>query len=177
MPAVTKSLAVLLPALALLGACTSTTYRTPSDTVIVTPPPAPVLTGALGAPAGPTIVPPMSGSTVPPIAPTMPMRLSAAEISATLAGNTAQGVAADGRPYAAYFSPGGVERFRQGEFADYGSWRVLPDGRFCSTLARLSHAGQECYVMYRAGNTLTFDRPDGVAVGSVTVVAGNPLNL
>jgi hypothetical protein len=137
MPA--KSLAVLLPAIALLTACYSSSSYPPRSTVVEVPPSKtvvvapPTLPGALGAPATTTTSPPLSGSSVPVMS-SPPLRLSAGEVSAALAGNTAQGVSANGLPYAAYFSPGGEERFREGEFTDYGNWYVLPDGRLCSTL-------------------------------------------
>jgi hypothetical protein len=179
MPA--KALAVLLPAIALLTGCYSSSSYPPRSTVVEVPPSKtvvvapPALPGALGASATTATSPPLSGSSVPVSSP--PVRLSASEVSATLAGNTAQGVSANGLPYATYFAPGGRERFREGEFTDYGTWYVLTDGRLCSTLTRLSGGTQECYVMYRSGNMLTFDQPDGVPVGSVTVTAGNTLSL
>jgi hypothetical protein len=165
-----KSLVAILPALALLAACTTQASR-PNDVVIVAPP---ALPGALGAPVAPGTEPPMAGSTVPP---NTPMRLSAAEISATLSNNTVQGVSANGLGYASFFTATGEERFREGSFNDTGTWRVLPDGRFCSTLTRLSGNAEECYILYRSGTTLTFQRPDGITVGNVTVVAGDPLSL
>lgn len=172
MPAASKLL-LLVPALALLAACESAPYH-PGHAVSAAPPPPPNLTGALGAPLAPAVTMPMAGSTVPP---GTPMRLSATEISTMLANNTAQGVTTDGQPYAAFFSADGQERFREGNFADAGSWRVLPDGRFCSLLPRLSGNAEECYIMYRSGNAITFQRPDGLTVGSVNVVPGNPLGI
>jgi len=172
---------ILLPALALAAACASSqTHVAPAATS--SPPP---LTGALGAPIAPAPLPtdatraplPLSGgSTAPaPVAmPGAPTRMSAAEIAAALSNNTAQGITTEGASYALYFVGDGQERFRQGGFSDVGTWRVLPDGRFCSTLVRVSSDNQQCYIMYRSGQNITFQRPDGVTVGSVTVVPGNP---
>lgn len=167
----------LLPALVLLAACEAAPYH-PGHAVSAAPPPPPPpnLTGALGTPLAPAATMPLAGSSVP-VVPGAPMRLSADEIAAAFTNNTAQGVAADGQPYAAYFTADGQERFRAGAFTDVGTWRVLPDGRFCSALTRLGGGGEECYIMYRSGNAITFQRPDGVTVGSVTVVAGDPLSL
>lgn len=175
MSALTKPLALLLPALALLAACEPAPYH-PGEAASLPPPP-PALPGALGVPVAGTEVP-YSGGTVPPVVvPTAPMRLSATDIAATLSNNTAQGVSSNGRAYAAYFSPDGRERFREGAFTDVGSWRVLPDGQFCSTLVQVSANAEQCYVMYRSGNTITYQRPDGVTIGTVTVVPGNPQGL
>jgi len=172
-----KLMPLALPALALLAACATAPYP-PAQTVAVVapPPPPPSLTGALGAPLAPATTTALSGSSVP-VTPGAPMRMSAAEISTAFADNTAQGTTANGLPYAIFFTPDGTERFRQGDFTDIGTWRVLPDGRFCSSLTRLSGNAEECYVMYRSANTITFERRDGVSVGSINLLPGNPLSL
>ena len=177
MPAVPKSLLLMmLPVLALVAACEPAPYH-PGEAVSAAPPP-PALPGALGVPvAGDTAMPYSGGTVAPGIAPATPMRLSATDIAATLANNTAEGVSSNGLAYAAYFSPEGRERFREGTFSDVGTWRVLPDGRFCSTLVRVSGNVEQCYVMYRSGNAVTYQRPDGVTIGTVTVVPGNPQGL
>jgi hypothetical protein len=174
---------MLLPALA-LAACASPETRVAPAASSVPPP----LTGALGAPIAPQPLPttatstpmPLSGgSTAPaPVAmPGAPTRMSAAEIAAALSNNTAEGMTTEGASYALYFVGDGQERFRQGGFTDTGTWRVLPDGRFCSSLARVSSDNQQCYIMYRNGQTITFQRPDGVTIGNVTVLPGNPERL
>ena len=180
MRAASNSVIMLLPVLALLAACEPAPYH-PADTVAAVPPTtavqlAPALTGALGAPLSPGATVPLAGSSVP-VVPGTPLRMTASEVAATFTNNTAQGVTADGLSYAAYFAPTGQERFRQGAFADIGTWRVLPDGRFCTALVQLSGNIEQCYIMYRNGNNVTFQRADGVTVGSVSVVAGDPLNL
>jgi hypothetical protein len=186
MPTLSRSL-MLLPALALLAACASPETRV-APAATSSPPSPPPLTGALGAPIAPAPLPPdatktpmplSGGTTAPaPVAmPGAPNRLSAGEIAAALSNNTAQGLTTDGAPYSLYFSGDGQERFRQGDFSDAGTWRVLPDGRFCSALVRVSNDNQQCYIMYRSGQTITFQRPDGVTVGNVTVVPGNPDHL
>jgi hypothetical protein len=134
--------------------------------------PPPDLSGALGAPITTPAAPPLSGGSVA-VLPATPMRMSGREIAATLSSNTAQGYAANGLPYAVYFDPSGQERFREGTFSDIGTWRVLADGRFCSALVRLAGDGEQCYIMYRSGASVIFQRPDGVTLGNVTVVAGN----
>jgi hypothetical protein len=177
MPVAAKPL-MLLPVLALIAGCNPHPYSHDTVAVAPTPPPPPALPGALGVPAAPGYIAPLSGSTVAPgVAPTTPVRMSATEVAGTLANNTAEGVATNGLPYAAYFTADGHERFREGNFTDIGTWRVLPDGRFCSALVQLSTNTEECYVMYRVGNNLTFERPDGTTVGNVTVVRGNPQGL
>lgn len=176
-----KPVMLLLPVLAVVAACHSSPDQ-PAVAGSAGSSPPPVLTGALGvpiapAPAGTTAL--SGGSTAPaPVAmPGAPTRMSADEIVAAFSNHTAQGITTDGAPYAVYFSGGGQERFRQGGFNDIGTWRVLPDGRFCSSLARVSSGNQQCYIMLRSGQTITFERPDGVIVGSVTVRPGNPANL
>jgi hypothetical protein len=175
MRAAPKFAVMILPVFALLAACNPSPYH-PGETAANVPPPPPALPGALGAPLAPGATVPLAGSSMP-VVPGTPVRMTASEIAATFSNNTAEGVTADGLNYAAYFAPTGQERFRQGAFADIGSWRVLPDGRLCTALVRLSGNVEQCYLMYRNGNTVTFQRPDGVTVGSVTVVPGDPLNL
>lgn len=179
---------MLLPALALVAACASPERRSEpaaSSTTTAVPPP---LAGALGAPIAPapppteatsTPLPLSGGSTAPaPVAmPGAPTRMSANEITSALSNNTAQGATTAGVPYSVYFSGDGKERFHQGDFNDVGTWRVMPDGRFCSSLARISSDNQECYIMYRNGETIRFQRPDGTDVGRVSVVPGNPEHL
>lgn len=176
MPGPSKLLVMLLPAVGLLAACASD-----YPTVVTLPPSPPVENGALGAPIDPLAQRPLSGGTIAPAPmamPAAPMRLSANEIAAVLANNTAEGLNANGQPYAVYFAGTGQERFRQGSFTDAGSWRVMPDGRLCSSLAQLSASNQECYILYRTGvNNVAFQRPDGTTVGTVTVIPGNPQNL
>src|SRR6185437_864472 len=177
MPAISKLLPVL-PALVLLAACEAAPYH-PGHAVSAAPPPPPPppnMTGALGVPLAPAATMPMSGGSVP-VVPGAPMRLSAADVSAAFANNTAQGYTTQGLPYAAYFAADGQERFREGGYSDTGTWRVLPDGRFCSSLSRFGGGGEECYIMYRSGNAISFQRADGVTVGSVRMLAGDPLNL
>lgn len=177
MSALSKSL-MLLPALALLAACEPAPYH-PTQAVSVSPTP-PALPGALGAPIAPAATAPLSGGTVAPppgVAPNVPVRMSANDIVAMLANNTAEGVTTNGLPYAVYFAANGQQRFREGNFTDAGTWHVLPDGRFCSALVRVGSNVEQCYVMYRTGNVITFQRPDGVTVGNVNVVGGNPQGL
>jgi hypothetical protein len=174
---------LLLPALVLLAACASRETRIATPAASSVPSSPPPLTGALGAPIAP--VPQsadgsqFSGSTAPaPVAmPGAPTRMSANEITAALSNNTAEGVTTEGLPYTIYFSGDGHERFRQAGFGDNGTWRVMPDGRLCSSLARVSDGTQQCYIMYKSGETLTFQSPEGVTVGNVTMVPGNPKRL
>ena len=180
---------LLLPALALLAACASRETRVATPAASSVPrasPSSPRLTGALGAPIAP--LPPtarasdgtqFSGTTSPaPVAmPGAPTRMSANEITSALSNNTASGVTTEGLPYEIYFSGDGKERFRQANFADNGTWRVLPDGRLCTSLARVSDDTQQCYVLYKSGQTVTFESPEGVTVGNVTLIPGNPKRL
>ena len=169
-----KWLALALPVVA--AACNPSPYRVGGPPPQATEPP--VATGALGAPYASGTAVASSGSTTAPIAnPSAPMRMSASDIAATLSNNTASGMTTNGQPYAIYFAGNGQERFREGAFNDAGTWRVLPDGRLCSALVRLSANNEQCYIMYRTGNTLSFQAPDGVGVGSVAVTPGNPQNL
>jgi hypothetical protein len=175
MPAPLKPVVLLLPVLA-LAACAE-----PAGPTIVTqpsPPPPPMLNGALGAPIAPETA--MSGSSTPlgPVAmPGAPERMSASDITTAFINNTAQGVTTNGLPYSMYFTADGREHFKQGAYRDTGTWHVLPDGRFCSTMTQVSDGTQQCYFMYRSGNTVNFQRPDGVTVGSVNVIAGDPQGL
>jgi hypothetical protein len=114
----------------------------------------------------------LSGSSVGPTG-----RLTAAEVRTLIAGNTAAGVATNGQPYFAFFRRSGGVEFRQANLVDSGSWRVLPDGRICSTLTRINSGTEECYSLYRNGTNVDFHRPDGNRIGTFTVEAGDPQNL
>jgi hypothetical protein len=105
------------------------------------------------------------------------LRLTAAEVRVLIAGNTAAGIAANGQPYYAYFRPDGAVEFRQADLSDSGSWRVMPDGRICSTLTRINAGAEQCYSLYRNGTNVDYHRPDGNRVGTFTVEAGDPQNL
>jgi hypothetical protein len=105
------------------------------------------------------------------------MRLSAAEVGTLIPGNTAAGIAANGQPYYAFFRRTGGVEFRQATIVDSGFWRILPDGRICSTLTRTNNGAEECYSLYRNGTNVDYHRPDGNPLGTFTVEAGNPQNL
>lgn len=177
-----KRVLALLPGLAALAACGS---ETPPQTavvapppVIVQPPPSVIVPGTVLTPAPGVAVPPTSGiagTTATPAA--TPARLGTDEIAKLLAGNTATGIASDGRAYAAYFLPDGRVLFRTGATADSGTWRATSDGRLCSSLARIDRGAEQCYSLYRAGSGYRFDRPDGNQIGAFQVVAGNPQSL
>ena len=168
-------------ALIALGACAdtvptgstnqpSTVAAAPPPSTVVVPPPA-VATPPVAAQP----VVPGSGTTTAPAV--VPARLAPAEIAAVLADNTVTGVAANGRPYFAYFARDGRLKFRQDEYRDGGSWRIASDGRLCSTLTRINAGVEECYSIYRNGADFRYDRPDGNPVGTFAVQPGNPQNL
>jgi hypothetical protein len=149
-----------LPALA-LAAC----YSAPPRTVTVQAPPSPVVV----APA-----PVYSGSSYAPRAP-VPLTASAAQ--QLLANNTAVGLTDDGTPFDVYFGANGAARFRLRAVADGGTWRVLPDGTLCSPLSRVAQSADSCYTLSQDGDVILYRRPDGVAMGSIRVVTGNPRDL
>jgi hypothetical protein len=64
---------------------------------------------------------------------------------------------------------------RRGGVVETGTWRVMPDGEICSV--RTSAPTEQCYRLWREGNLIRFDRPDGTPIGSVTVLPGNPTAL
>jgi hypothetical protein len=164
MRAICRPLLFVLPAA--LAACV-TSAPPPPPVVVTTPPQRAVIV------TPPPVV--YSGSSM--AAPAAAMRLSAPEIQSLLANNTAVGVGATGVPYDVYFAGNGVAHFREPGLADTGSWRVLPDGNLCSTLPHVAQGVEHCYTVARYGNVILYQRPDGVAEGSIRVVTGNPLDL
>jgi len=178
-----------IAALLALGACASNdalprNSQAAVPTAVVTAPPPvipPQYVTAGGIVTAPVASPPtavvvangVSGSSVG----TPGSRLTAAEVRALMTGNTAAGVAANGQPYFAFFRRGGGVEFRQANLLDSGSWRILPDGRICSTLTRINSGAEECYSLYRNGTNVDFHRPDGNRIGTFTVEAGDPQNL
>src|ERR1700747_2184627 len=100
--------------------------------------------------------------------------MSSADVKSLLVNNTATGVARNGETYYAWFGPSGQIHYEQGAARDTGTWRILRDGSVCSLMTRRQDKGEQCYSLYRSGNVLTFDQPDGTTVGSFSVLAGNP---
>jgi hypothetical protein len=135
----------------------------------------PVGTSLVTVPGTVTYVPTQTASMMPVTA--LPARLSNAEVSMLLAGNTANGIASNGQPYYLYFMQDGRVRFREGDFNDSGSWRVSPDGMLCTSMTKTNVGVQQCYQLYRDGTNVSFTRPDGARVGGFTVLAGDPQNL
>lgn len=178
--------------LMLVAACTTRTETLPPSTAPALVPGTPVVTTApvvttvppgtvIAAPpvaATPVIPPaPGAGTSATPLA--TPVRLTPSETTSLVAGNTVTGIAADGQPYYAWFGPGGQLRFRQGTFVDTGTWRVGPDGRFCTSMTKTNGGAEECYYLYRT-NTATavrFDRLNGTTAGTFSVLPGNPQAL
>lgn len=107
---------------------------------------------------------------------TLPPRLSSGEIMSLLSGNTASGVASNGQPYYVRFARDGRLRFREGDFNDYGSWRVTSDNQLCSRMERTNTGIEQCYSLYRDGTNVSFER-GGTRAGSFTVLSGDPMNL
>jgi hypothetical protein len=172
--------------LALVAGCTAARTDTiPPSTAPALAPGTSVVT--TGTPASAIATPPPAAAPVVPAAPgagtsTMPGgpgRMTASETATLVAGNTATGVAADGKAYFAWFAPGGQLRFRQGDFADSGTWRVGPDGSFCTSMARTNGGAEECYYLSRTGSAtaVRFERLDGTPVGTFSVLPGNPQAL
>jgi hypothetical protein len=143
----------------------------PPGTVIATPP-------AAAVPVAPiTPVVPGVGTSAAPLA--APGRITSTEITTLVGGNTITGVAANGEPYYAWFAPGGQLRFRQGTFIDGGTWRIGPDGRFCTAMTKVNGGLEECYFLYRTPSVtaVRFDRLDGTPGGTFSVLPGNPQAL
>jgi hypothetical protein len=169
MSASPRVLFVALPAFAVLAACDS------SPTLTAPPPDSPSMPMTSGVSAANSgMMTELSGSTTPP---SQPIRLTSVDIQSMLVNNTATGTAGNGETYYAWFGPTGQIRFEQGTLRDTGTWRTLPDGRLCSLMTRHQADGEECYSLYRSGDALTYDRPDGSPIGNFAVLAGNPRDL
>jgi Protein of unknown function (DUF995) len=161
------------PAPTVPAAPTMTMQLPVTGPAIATPPvaAAPVYpaTGSVTAPpaaAGVVAVPASGG----------PMAVN--DILATLTNNTVSGVAGNGQSYYAWYGQGGRLRFRQGSNVDSGTWIVTADGRLCSVLSHAAGGNEACYKLYRdSGGAYRFATADGTAIGTFTVLAGNPQNL
>jgi hypothetical protein len=178
--------------LTLVAACTTQTDTIPASSAPVLAPGTPVVSTApvvTTVPPGTVIaMPPVASTPVVPVAPgvgtsAMPLaapgRITPSEIGNLVAGNTVTGVAANGQPYYDWFAPGGQLRFRQGTFVDTGTWRVGPDGRFCTSMSKINGGMEECYYLYRTTTptSVRFDRLDGTTAGTFSVLPGNPQAL
>lgn len=177
MRSIVRSLLLTVPAACLLAGCSYLGLGRSQPNVAAAPPPPPVATsGALIAPQGSPATAASGSSTAPVVAPGSAIRLSANDSLALLSNNTAIGLTETGIPYTVYFAGDGAARFREETMADTGTWHVLPDGQVCSRLPRISGA-ETCYILSRYGDVIMFQSPDGLAVGSVRIVAGNPQAL
>jgi hypothetical protein len=168
------ALCFALPVLA-LAACSSDSPRTAQQGSSYATPVSPTVT---------PIQPPSSsaqatapGAIAGTSTPGGPTKMTPTEIQSMLANNTATGVSRSGSAYYAWFSPSGQVRFVEGEVRDTGTWRILPDGQLCTQMARLNAGQDQCYSIYREGQVLTYDRPDGTTIGTFSVLSGNPQNL
>ena len=181
-----RPLMSVLPALGLLAACSylrdpfvSAPPRPPPQPMPLAQAPTPAINGAFLAPQGMVAAPVYSGSSsaAPAATPGTAIRLQASDTLALLANNTAVGLTDAGVPYLVYFANNGVAHFREENLVDSGTWRVLPDGTVCSRLPRVAQGAESCYSLSRYGDVILYHRPDGLAMGSIRVVSGNPQNL
>jgi hypothetical protein len=190
MPAIPRTLLSLLPVIGALAGCSWLPFGHHEQAAAVAPPaPQAAINGAMIAPltapgSAATGAPVYSGSSSAPAAPPRAaagagagLRLTASEALALLANNTAIGLTDAGVPYMVYFGNDGAAHFREDTLADTGTWRVLPDGQVCSELSSISHGAETCFALARYGDVILYQRPDGLALGSIRVVAGNPQNL
>jgi hypothetical protein len=134
-------------------------------------------TGALGGAPAYAVASVAAAPAAVVVAPVAPYRMSAADVLASLTNNTASGIGTTGTAYYVYFLPDGRQRFRQGYFTDVGSWRVLPDGSFCTRLTQINAGAEQCYTLYRNGSGISFQYLNGAPAGSFTVLAGDPQGL
>jgi glucose/arabinose dehydrogenase len=148
---------------------------TSTGTVVSLPPGTSVVTTTTtpGMAPGVTYVPMQSASIVPGAG--LPARLSGGEILSLMSDNTASGVATNGQLYYVYFLRDGRIRFREGEFRDTGSWRVVND-QLCSTMTKTNPGIEQCYTLNRDGTNVSYER-GGARIGSFTVLSGDPQNL
>jgi hypothetical protein len=142
---------------------------------VIPAPPATAVPATPGAHATATV--PGSGTSTMPLA--APDRISPTDTAGIVSGNTVTGIASDGQPYYAWFAPNGQLRFRQGTFIDAGTWRIGPDGRFCTAMTKINGGIEECYLLYRTTTptAIRFDRLDGTTAGTFSVLPGNPQAL
>ena len=174
MHSLTRALCFSLPVIALLAGCSSESST-------------PTQQGSSYTPVSPTVtpLPPPSGSSQPTApgaaagtsTPGSAVKMTPTEIQTMLANNTATGASAAGNTYYAWFGPAGQVHFVEGTVRDTGTWRVLPDGQLCTQMARLNNGEDQCYTIYREGQVLNYDRPDGIKIGTFSVISGNPQNL
>ncbi len=165
MPTPSKWL-MFAPALGLMAACSSNTPAYPP--VSVAPPAATVPATPSALDTGTSGI---AGTTARPLA------LTPTQIANTISNNTLTGIARNGVPYSIYFTSDGRQRFQQGNIRDAGTWHVTADGRFCWTFNKVSSGREECYVLYRSGDTITLQTPDGSASDTARLLTGNPEHI
>jgi hypothetical protein len=103
-------------------------------------------------------------------------KLSAAQVTQALVGNTAVGRTAAGDDFAVYDGANGTAKIQMVKYNDVGTYRITEDGMWC--VKWKAFAGQEsCAVIYRNGDTYQSVLPDGSLVSTYTIVPGNPRNL
>jgi len=101
-----------------------------------------------------------------------PRGMSQSEFQDLLTGNTIVGEWS-GRPYRQFFEPDGDTYFlEKGSRPTYGSWRIDPDGRYCSKWPPFG--GWTCYRVERDGDALRWHTESG-DVNPATVLQGRQM--
>jgi hypothetical protein len=101
-------------------------------------------------------------------------QLNGPQIAAEIVGNTGTGPrTATNAPYSMYVAPDGTLVSRIYQRTDTGTWRITPDGLFCTTW-RVDFDGREvCHDVHKAGVVVQLHSP--TALEELTFVPGNHL--
>jgi hypothetical protein len=180
-----------LAALLALGACADTiptrsrAVATTEPTVSAAPAATTTTTVVTTAPASSPYASPFAGSTAQTSSSTTTTtttvltstQLSANEAVTLLSGNTATGMASNGQTYFMLFRNDRQLRFRENQYRDRGDWHVALDGQLCTTLRVVDVGVENCYALYRNGNTIDFGGRDGNRLGTFSVLQGDPQNI
>ncbi len=104
------------------------------------------------------------------------VRLTADQIRQQLIDHTLSGVIG-GLPFELYSASDGTQKVKMTKFNDTGTWRIIADGHWCRTW-KVAYGGKEdCFTVYKNGETYHSVTPEGAARSSYTAKPGNPDHL
>ncbi len=79
--------------------------------------------------------------------------------------------------YIAYIAPNGTITSKSGAIIDHDTWRIKPDGHFCTKYHVFNYGQEMCAVQYLSGNDVYAVQDGNLVNVSHKRVPGNPEHL
>jgi|SRR5579872_1216866 len=91
--------------------------------------------------------------------------LTGEQITSALSGRVTTGYQDSGSPYRITYQADGTQTLQSGKFFDTGKW-VVRGNQLCLTWNKKFSGQEQCYLVSRDGNTISYFHPDGSASGT-----------